>query len=132
MNMTQWHDLLKIVVSMFINTHVVSFLIPPCKPLATAILGFTCSIDVLIAGTLCILLHRARTGFKRCDWHVFHDSSSSKLILLLQHGLGYQQTCSSTPQQHLCTNSHISTQILFVISTGLFVFSLSPVIFHKS
>jgi len=46
-------------------------------PLATAILGLSCSIDILISGTLCILLYLSRTGFKRSD------SMINKLILFI-------------------------------------------------
>jgi len=59
MQKEKWSDLFKII------------------PLATAILGLSCSIDVLIAGTLCILLYLARTGFKRSD------SMINRLILFI-------------------------------------------------
>ncbi|KAF8879136.1 hypothetical protein BD779DRAFT_1163234 [Infundibulicybe gibba] len=37
------------------------------SPLTITINAFTVVIDVLIAGTLCVLLYRARTGFKKSD-----------------------------------------------------------------
>jgi len=52
-------------ISTFFHTCFLLYLIPSCKSLAIAVLVLSCSIDVLIAGSLCILLIRSRTGFKR-------------------------------------------------------------------
>jgi len=49
MKMSKWYELSRI------------------SSLAIAVLVLSCSIDVLIAGSLCILLNRARTGFKRSN-----------------------------------------------------------------
>ncbi|KAF9000141.1 hypothetical protein BDQ17DRAFT_1308178 [Cyathus striatus] len=37
------------------------------SPLTNSINALSCAIDVIIASSLCFLLHRARTGFKRSD-----------------------------------------------------------------
>lgn len=93
-----------------------------CKPIAITMTVLSCGTDILIVGSLCFFLYRARTGFKRSDWLISCYSSPLSIFLADRtrwsiNSLVYAAAANIS----LSFSDMFYTQILFVISTGAFV-----------
>jgi len=76
----------------------------------------SCAADILIAGSLCVLLHRSRTGFRRYTWHII-------LVFYLCHSFLFCRT--DTLINKLVSRFVIQWRLLTSILATLLRFSLS-------